>query len=109
MEYNVLKGDYLGKIAENFSVRIHEIKHWNNLRSTNLDIGQKLIIYVKKNKSNFTPKTQKGFNEYIVQKGDTLWEIAQKHKGVSVWKIKSLNNMDSDNLRPGTKLILPII
>ena len=109
VEYNVLKGDYLGKIAENFSVRIHEIKRWNNLRSTNLDIGQKLIIYVKKNKSNFTPKIQKGFNEYIVQKGDTLWEIAQKYKGVSVWKIKSLNNMDSDNLRPGTKLILPII
>ena len=109
IEYNVLNGDYLGKIAQNYNVRVHEIKHWNNLRSTNLNIGQKLIIYVKKNNPNFSPKTTKGYNEYVVQKGDTLWEIAQKHKGVSVWKIKSLNNMDSDNLRPGTKLILPSI
>ncbi len=109
VEYNVLKGDYLGKIAEKYSVHIYEIKHWNNLQSTNLDIGQKLIIYVKKSKPNFTPNISKGFKEYIVQKGDTLWEIAQRLKGVSVWKIKSLNNMDSDNLRPGTKLILPII
>ncbi len=109
IEYNVLNGDYLGKIAQNYNVRVHEIKHWNNLRSTNLNIGQKLIIYVKKNNPNFSPNTTKGYNEYVVQKGDTLWEIAQKHKGVSVWKIKSLNNMDSDNLRPGTKLILPSI
>ena len=46
-------------------------------------------------------------NEYIIQKGDTLWDIAQKHDGLSVWKIKSLNNLDSDNLKPGTKIILP--
>jgi membrane-bound lytic murein transglycosylase D len=42
-----------------------------------------------------------------VQEGDTLWDIAQKHNGVSVWKIKSLNNLESDYLKPGTKLILP--
>ena len=46
-------------------------------------------------------------NEYIVQKGDTLWGIAKKHNGLSVWKIKSLNNLETDNLKPGTKIILP--
>lgn len=46
-------------------------------------------------------------NEYIVQPGDTLWGIAQKHEGISVWEIKSLNKLESDTLVPGTKIILP--
>ena len=48
-------------------------------------------------------------NEYIIKKGDTLWGIAQKYEGLSVWKIKSLNNLESDKLSPGTKIILPKI
>ena len=39
---------------------------------------------------------------YIIQAGDTLWDIAQKHKGLSVSKIKALNNLESDYLKPGT-------
>ena len=46
--------------------------------------------------------------EYIIQKGDTLWEIAQKHKGISISKIKEYNSLDSDNLTPGTRILLPI-
>ena len=44
-----------------------------------------------------------------MQPGDTLWGIAKKYDGLSVWKIKSLNNLESDNLKPGTKIILPTI
>ena len=65
------------------------------------------MVYVKKNKQDIVSKSSDEKNEYIVQPGDTLWEIAKKHKGVSIWKIKSLNNLDSDNIRPGTKIILP--
>tara|TARA_B100001758_G_scaffold247879_1_gene268053 strand:- start:36784 stop:38073 length:1290 start_codon:yes stop_codon:yes gene_type:complete len=106
--YSVKKGDYLGRIAKEHGVRIYEIKKWNNLRTTDLDIGNKLVIYVKKN-IKLEPEDDKLLkNEYIIKKGDTLWGIAQKHKGLSIWKIKSLNNLESDNLRPGTKIILPI-
>ena len=106
--YTVLEGDYLGKIAKEFAVRVFELKRWNNLLSTKLDVGDKLVVFVKKhniNKRKPTP-TQ---NEYIVRPGDTLWDIAQKHEGMSVWKIKSLNNLDSDNIKPGTKIVLPKI
>ena len=107
--YTAIKGDYLGRIAKEFGVRVFELKHWNNLVDTDLDIGQKLVIYVKKPHPNNPKEFNITKNKYIVQPADTLWDIAQKYDGVSVWKIKSLNNLDGDNLKPGTKIILPNI
>ena len=54
-----------------------------------------------------TQKSEK--NMYVIKKGDTLWGIAQKYEGLSVWKIRSLNNLEGDHLKPGTKIILPKI
>ena len=107
--YTVRKGDYLGKIAREFGVKIFELKQWNNLTSTNLSIGEKIIVYVKKNQQEIKATVKTEVNEYIIKKGDTLWGIAQKYEGLSVWKIKSLNNLESDKLSPGTKIILPKI
>ena len=107
--YTVRKGDYLGKIAREFGVKIFELKQWNNLTSTNLNIGEKIIVYVKKNQQEIKATVKTEVNEYIIKKGDTLWGIAQKYEGLSVWKIKSLNNLESDKLSPGTKIILPKI
>jgi membrane-bound lytic murein transglycosylase D len=105
--YRVDKGDYLGRIAKAHNVHVFEIKEWNKLQSTKLDIGDKLVIYAQKGKLLTAEKKILGNNEYIIQKGDTLWDIAQKHNGLSVWKIKALNNMESDNLKPGTTILLP--
>jgi len=105
--YRVDRGDYLGRIAKAHNVHVFEIKEWNKLKSTKLDIGDKLVIYVKKGKHLTAEKKFIGNNEYIIQKGDTLWDIAKKHNGLSVWKIKALNNMENDNLKPGTTILLP--
>ena len=105
--YRVNKGDYLGRIAKDHNVHVFELKEWNNLKTTNLDIGDKLVIYVKNNQKKQEKLQKLTKNEYIVQKGDTLWGIAKKHDGLSVWKIKSLNNLESDNLKIGTKILLP--
>ena len=105
--YQVERGDYLGKIAINYGVQVFELKKWNNLRSTKLNIGQELVLYVKEDLDNNKKNVSESKNEYVVQKGDTLWEIAKKNNGVSIWKIKSLNNLETDKLIPGTKILLP--
>ena len=45
-------------------------------------------------------------NYYIVQKGDTLWSIANKYK-VTVNKLKEINNLSSNLITIGQKLIIP--
>ncbi len=48
IRYRVRSGDYLGKIANKFRVRIKDLKRWNGLRSNKLRIGQRLTVYPKR-------------------------------------------------------------
>ena len=43
---------------------------------------------------------------YTVQPGDTLWDISKRMPGLTVEKIKSLNNLKGNSLKPGQKLII---
>ena len=44
------------------------------------------------------------FKYYIVQPGDTLWNIAKRYEGLTVEMIKDINNLSNTNIKPGTKL-----
>ena len=46
MIYVVEKGDYLGLIGKKYNLSVPDIKQWNNLKSDNLSIGDKLILYI---------------------------------------------------------------
>ena len=48
IRYKVKNGDFLGKIANKFGVRVSDIKRWNRLKDSRLKIGQRLSIYPKK-------------------------------------------------------------
>ena len=43
--YNVKRGDNLGKIAQKHSVTVRDIRSWNNLKTSLLQINQKLVVY----------------------------------------------------------------
>ena len=58
IRYKVRKGDFLGKIANKFGVRISDIKRWNGLKSTRLSIGQRLYIYPKKVSFSFNKRRE---------------------------------------------------
>ncbi|MGB3775566.1 MAG: transglycosylase SLT domain-containing protein [Leeuwenhoekiella sp.] len=45
INYRVKSGDFLGRIAERYGVGVSQIKKWNNLRSSQLKVGQRLLIY----------------------------------------------------------------
>ena len=117
IRYKVRSGDFLGKIANKFGVRISDIKRWNRMKTSRLKIGQRLSIYPKKMaipkssiKVSSTKKnkkeTKKGaFETYTVKKGDSLWTISRKFKNVSIDEIKKWNNIWSvKSIKPGTKL-----
>lgn len=42
--YKVKKGDTLGAIAKRYGVSVKQIQKWNNLKSTTIQVGQKLKI-----------------------------------------------------------------
>ena len=110
--YRVKNGDYLGKIARKYGVRVSQIKQWNGLRSNNLKIGQRLKIYPR-NPSAVIKSTSSTPNKstinvsgktYTVKSGDSLWSISQKFPGVSVQNIKDWNDISGTKLKPGMKL-----
>lgn len=116
IRYKVKSGDYLGKIADKYGVSVRNIKAWNNLRSNNLKIGQRLTIHPRKQstaaepqKTNITPQKvldYTGKQIHIVAAGDSLWSIAQKFEGVTVEKLKKWNDIRGTKLSLGMKLIV---
>ncbi|MEJ2584229.1 MAG: LysM peptidoglycan-binding domain-containing protein [Robiginitalea sp.] len=115
IRYRVRSGDYLGKIAERYGVRVSQIKRWNGLRSNMLRVGQRLTIYPRKPvTSEPEPSGNKGVASasgdsprfHVVEKGDSLWTISKKYQGVSIDKLREWNGIRGNNLKPGTKLKL---
>ncbi|HLS29227.1 MAG TPA: LysM peptidoglycan-binding domain-containing protein [Flavobacteriaceae bacterium] len=110
MSYRVKSGDYLGKIAAEYGVSVNNIKEWNRLNSNNIRIGQKLVIYPNQPKIASSKKTDTQSQEstskkyYTVRKGDSIWSISKKFKGVSVNQIKRWNGISGNHLRPGMRL-----
>ena len=110
--HKVRSGEYLGKIASRYGVRVSDIKKWNHLRGNNLKIGQKLTIYAKSSRTAsakskvIAKKPSSNAKFYTIRKGDTLWDIASA-KGVSVSKLKSLNShLNFKKLKPGMKIVI---
>lgn len=109
IRYRVRSGDYLGKIARRYGVSVSKIKRWNNLRSNNLRIGQRLTIYPRRAPSSSPkPKTAvtntSNAKTYTVKKGDTLWSISRKFPNVSIEDLKKWNDISSTKLKPGMRL-----
>ena len=113
--YMVKKGDSLYIIAKNNNIDIETLIKDNNLSNTNLSIGQVLKIRLSNLNENvlecfgdnFIIEDSLKTTTYKVQKGDSLYAIANKYN-VSVSEIKKLNNLTSNTLQIGDVLKIPI-
>jgi membrane-bound lytic murein transglycosylase D len=124
--HKVTRGDALGKIADYYNVAVADIRKWNKLRGSSIRAGQRLAIWVQEQttsnsevkakpapakaapssaSSSLAKATTKG-KVYRVQPGDTLWSISKGHGGISVERIKKMNKLRSNELKPGQRLIL---
>jgi len=87
----VKSGDSLYELAQTYQTTTDRIIEDNGLDTTELVIGQALII----TRENFT---------YVVQPGDTLFEIARRFD-ITINDLIELNNLTSTNmLIPGVEL-----
>ena len=132
--YKVKSGDYLGRIATKYRVSVNQIKRWNNLKSNNIRVGQRLVIYrggrvtgsssstsSKASASSATSSTAKPaatttqstsihpsteYTIHTVKSGDSLYSIAKNYPGVSAQNIMDFNGISS-GIKPGMKLKIP--
>lgn len=108
--YKVKSGDVLSTIASKHNVSVSSIKEWNNLNSNLIKVGQ--VLYIHSGKAPVQPSQERvaetnssNPKTYTVRPGDSLWIISQKHS-LSVEQIKRLNNLNSNSIKPGQRLII---
>lgn len=134
IEYTVVGGDNISKIANKFKVKAEDIKSWNNLPSDNLSVGQKIIIKTTQptpapaeipapaasqpspaptetttEPPSEEPAVQPPANtkavSYVVKSGDYLSSIATRHK-VTYQEIMSWNHLNDTQLKVGQTLTI---
>jgi membrane-bound lytic murein transglycosylase D len=119
--YKVKRGDVLGSIAIRHGVKVADLKKWNNLKGNNIRVGQRINIWTKQSTKSTVASSSKtsgkkvtfdasikGSKTYVVQPGDTLWDITQKFNGLTIEKIKKLNKLANNKIQPGQKLVVGI-
>ena len=104
----VSKGDNLQNIALKYKTTQSKIKQWNNLANNALQIGQELVISNPDViiSDNFEAKNKKRLvsDNYLVQKGDSLYSISKKFPGITIADLKNWNELKDEGIKPGMKL-----
>lgn len=125
--HKVKSGEVLGRIAIRYRCSVSQIKRWNNLRSDNIRVGQRLVIYrggtapASASKSTATAQASSNtssksttksipadadYTVYVVKSGDSLYLIAKNYPGVSAQNIMDFNGISS-KIKPGMKIKIP--
>ena len=103
--YTVKHGDSLWSIAHKHKVSVAALRKLNKLKPGQpLRSGMKLVLNKGEKPAAAEPKKNRKARIYTVKKGDTLWDIARRHK-TTVAKLRELNKMDRKAvIRRGMKL-----
>ncbi|HDY89296.1 MAG TPA: LysM peptidoglycan-binding domain-containing protein, partial [bacterium] len=108
-KYKIKKNDSLWLLAEKYNTTVATMQSINNMRRrTKIVPGNTLLIPNPVDfKEDEVTKTSSGQIIYIIQKNDTLYEIAEKY-GVSHRDIMKWNNITNHRkIKPGQKIVIP--
>lgn len=110
---NVPGGTPLMEVAQSIGVSYKQLKEYNfHLNFPFAPPNAKFYhVYIPNDKvsafvANFKPKKNQTFLVYEVQKGDSLYKIAQKY-GIKHKVIKEYNRLSSNSLKIKQKLVIP--
>ncbi len=113
--HQVKRGETIASIAKEYAVSEQQIRSWNKLSANSSISGRNLIVskgadakmvknVVAATSAKAKSKSNPTFVSYTVRKGDTLSDIAGKHRGATVSRIKSDNNIRGSHLKIGQRL-----
>jgi membrane-bound lytic murein transglycosylase D len=110
IRHTVKAGETLYGISQNYKVTVDEIVKWNSLSSTNVFVGQVLLIYsgdktvLANTNTNSNTQAAPAKKYHTVQSGETLAAIARKH-GTTIAAIEKLNpGIKPNSLKIGQKV-----
>ncbi len=120
--YTVKAGDSVWKIAHQFGISMDTLRSLNHIQNNFIYPGQVLKIQASNTVTPSTPNVSQNTTQtsstpssnqtsttttgsYTVKAGDSLWKIANQH-GLSVSQLKSMNQLGSDLIYPGQKLVV---
>ncbi|GAB2771782.1 membrane-bound lytic murein transglycosylase D [Hymenobacter luteus] len=123
--YVVRRGDFLEKVARTHGLTVSQLMARNKLTAATLTPGQKLNLRETEDTAaeiaTATREAAAAAQEparraarpalpapqvHLVQPGDTLYNISRRYQGLTVEKLRELNNLQSDEVKPGQKLIV---
>jgi membrane-bound lytic murein transglycosylase D len=99
--HRVRPGESLSVIARRYRVSVRDLQRWNNISDPRrLRAGATIVVF----HSPAQAPSNRGTVQYVVQRGDSLWSIAQKYK-VKINDIKSWNDLGNNTvLQPGQSI-----
>jgi membrane-bound lytic murein transglycosylase D len=121
--YIVKQGECMALIAQNHGCTVENLMIWNNLKSQNILVGQKLKIHPSSGETTatteikskavsrpalpdakITARPKARYVWYTIKPGDNLWDIAEQYDA-TVSEIKKLNNITNiQRIRAGQKI-----
>ncbi len=102
--HTVSSGETLWAISKKYEVSVEDIRAWNGLSKYDpIKPGQELSLSPEKKQVVNEVLPQKETKFYIVQPGDTLYQIAKSHD-MGVSELIDLNNKKDSHIDVGEKL-----
>jgi LysM repeat protein len=111
-DHKIVQGDTFGSIAKKYGVSVKALTDANpGLEPTKLRVGQSIHVPAPQSSGTtpVTPPANGGTGAeqtYTVKSGDSLIKIAAQY-GTSAKALRAANNLNTDRIRVGQKLVIP--